>query len=142
MDKEILVKEVLSKERIAIGNALLNKLDEQNGSDKGLNIQVALWVFSIEREKWKLILVPKDYGSKNLVEMYLTVLACLNSLEVDENDLALHDVVLTSPDDQFVRAITDYFETTQIKLQSRRLKTTVLNGAYIEDGYLYRVQVD
>jgi hypothetical protein len=52
MDKELVVREVLSEQMIGAGAKLIERLDQSES-----NVQAALWLFLPEEKIWKLMII-------------------------------------------------------------------------------------
>lgn len=136
MVQGILVKEALSKDLVNAGAKLISLLEK-----KGLEIKVALWLFDIESEFWKLILYPKRYDSNDTFEMYKLALGCLEELNADNEEIILlKDVVITSKRNQYIASILKFIKGSKVKLGNNRLNKTYIEGTYFEDGFLYKAE--
>jgi len=65
MVQEVLVKEALAKERVEAGKELLQRLSKTD-----FKVAAALWLWRLERPKWKLVVASSMVNKKGLLETY------------------------------------------------------------------------
>jgi hypothetical protein len=138
MDQNILVKEALTKEKIAAGKELLKKLERSP-----LNVKVALWLYDLNRESWKLLLSPAGYEENSIIKMYEIVRDCLLTLSSKSiTEIELNDILITNSRDEHINALLSFVKQSEVILGNNRLGKTMINGVYFEDGYLYKVSLN
>ncbi|MDZ7361791.1 MAG: hypothetical protein ONB46_13855 [candidate division KSB1 bacterium] len=65
MAQEILVKAALEKEKIEAGKELLQRLAKTD-----FKVAAALWLWRLERPRWKLVIASPMVNKKGLLEAY------------------------------------------------------------------------
>lgn len=128
-----MVEADLSKELIDAGAQLIKKLDESN-----LAPDAAFWLYSPEKQMWKLLLVEAKLAKKGPREVYSEIQKIMTKYGKELGDLKLSDLVLERPDARIVELIRKALRTGS-KVNGIRFKNNMIDGALIDDAYIYRI---
>jgi hypothetical protein len=129
-----MVEEYLTKEMINVGEFFVRKLDEHD-----LKPNAAFWLFMPESEKWKLVVAEasvRTLGPKKIYEKIQQILG--ESPDAFRGLLSLEDVTLAKPDDPIIALLHAAIHTGP-DISGIRFKNNVINGTFIEDAYIYRM---
>ena len=126
MDKTILVGFDVEE-----GEKLLNKLDQT-----GLEITSAFWCYMDEYERYRLVIATPSFDKYGIRKTYEKIQKVLRSNE--DIDLSLETVLVLSPNDRLNKAMRTKFSTGP-GISGIRLTGNVIDGIYIEDAYIYRI---
>ncbi len=133
MAEKVLVTSTLSKEMIDSGEILLRALDKES-----LNIQSFFWLFYPEEKTWKLIissiLVEQD-GPREFYKRIMDI-----NKQIEENIISLNDIVATDLRVDIVNLLSLLVETGD-GISGIRCSGNTINGVYIEDSYIYRINI-
>ena len=113
------------------GQKLLYKLDQS-----GLKVTSAFWCYMDEYERYRLVIVTPFFDKHGVRKTYEKIQKVLRSNE--DIDLSLETVLVMSPDARLNKAMRTKFRTGT-GISGIRLTGNVIDGTYIEDAYLYRV---
>jgi hypothetical protein len=130
MADEPLVKEPLTGEMIKAGAELTRRLDEANWP-----VVASFWSFVPEQNQWKLIFASPKLLSHGPAHAYYTIRLASGALR--EQFPSLKQIVVVSPDDEVVRALSLAVDTGWT-VSGIRFSHNTVNGRFIEDAYLYR----
>ena len=133
MAEEILVKESLDNWMIRDGEALTRKLDEL-----GWPVVASFWFYERDENRWKLILASPTFnaGPKKAYEAVAEALS-----QVQGHFAGLESITIVPPDHPLVQALARLRQTGP-GIVGTRVSRNVINGQYIDDAWLYRVNVD
>ena len=127
-----MVETNLTKELIDAGARLVEKLDEG-----GLAPDAAFWLYSPEKEAWKLLLVEVKLAKKGPKAAYSKVQKIMAKYADELGNLKLDDLVLEKPDARIVGLIRKAVRTGS-GISGVRFKNNVIDGTLVEDAYIYR----
>ena len=131
MAEEILVKEALTGEMIAAGADLTRQLDRTDWPVVG-----ALWFYLHENNAWRLLIVSPTVTSEGALAGYRRVHETLKSFDTP---LSLEDLSVVAPEDWRVRTLASAYATGP-EIGGRRVSRTAINGQFIDDAFVYRLQ--
>jgi hypothetical protein len=113
-----------------LGRLALEALDKSQ-----IKVSAAFWLYYGDTGVWKLWIATPEAGT-NLQDAYVEVAQALSSFgPVDDFDLSR--IRLVTPNDPMVRALNAAIRvdgTSQV-----RFSRNVINGIYIEDAIIYRL---
>ncbi len=127
-----MVESNLTKELIDAGAKLVKKLDE-----RGLAPDAAFWLYSSEKQTWKLLLVEVKLAKKGPKAAYSEVQKVLQKYAQELENIKLDDLVLERPDARIVQLIRKAVRTGPA-VSGIRFKNNVVDGTLIDDAYIYR----
>ena len=130
MDKKTLV--VLSPVDIKEGKKLLERLDQSD-----LPVVGAFWYYMDGPEKYRLMIVTPHYEKYGPKKTYEKIQEAIRDKGLNIN-LAWDAVSAIDPSNQLYKSLKTTFDTGS-DIAGSRLTGDVINGTYIEDAYLYRV---
>jgi hypothetical protein len=131
MVEEILVKEQLTKEMIDAGARLVDRLVES-----GLPISVAMWFFTPETNKWRL-LISTPLAADSPREVREQIDEARKSLGPEAEELLFWSVGLISTRNELVQALTADM-SLELAAKPVRLTRSAVRGRYIDDALVYR----
>jgi hypothetical protein len=131
MVEEILVKEQLTKDMIDVGARLVDRLVES-----GLPISVAMWFFTPETNKWRL-LISTPLAADSPREVREQIDEVRKSLGPEAEELLFWSVGLISTRNEVVQALTADMPLGP-DAKPVRLTRSAVRGRYIDDALVYR----
>jgi hypothetical protein len=132
--EETLVKENLDETMIQGGEALTRKLDEL-----GWPVVAAFWYFERDENRWKLILASPRVSLDGPKKSYEAISSALSTLH--QHLTALQFITVVPPEHPLVKTLALVARTSS-NISGMRLSRITVDGQYIEDAYLYRVNVN
>lgn len=136
MAKEILVTELLSEQMISAGESLLRKLDESSCC-----VKAAFWIFLPDEKIWQLIIASPLVKEEGPKEYYKRIFDVGSEDGTDENIISLHDISVSDTDTQLVQLLTSAAPTGEA-LDGIRFSKNSIQGVFIDDAYIYRMNVN
>lgn len=137
MAKELFLTHWLFTEQMQVaGENLIKKLDETNSQ-----VVAAFWIYDAEEKFWKLTIVSPLVETEGPRNYYKRIDEINESAKADEEIVSLHDISVANTDNRIVRALKCSV-LGNAKLENNRLGRNYLDGIYIEDMYLYRMDWD
>jgi ABC-type enterochelin transport system ATPase subunit len=131
--KKIFITQWFSEDMRLAGETLLKRLDETNAQVFG-----AFWLQDTEEKTWKLMLISPLVENEGMRNYYQRISTINNFADANEAIIALHDIDVNNTHHRFVEALKNsVLRHTAIK--NTRLGKTVIDGIFIEDMYVYRV---
>ena len=118
MDKELVVREVLSEQMIGAGAKLIERLDQSES-----NVQAALWLFLPEEKIWKLMIISP-----------------LVKADESESIISLNDVGVADTSIPLISLLRIAISTGG-GIGGIRFSKDTINGVFIEDAYIYRINI-
>ena len=125
------MKLAVIQELIDAGAKLVQKLNK-----RGLAPDAAFWLYSLEEQTWKLVLVEVKLAKKGPKAAYAEIQKILAD-EKELGNLKLDDLVLEKPDTRIVELIRKAMRTGS-GIAGIRFKNNVIDGTLIDDAYVYR----
>ena len=128
MDKAALVEADVQE-----GRRLIQALDE-----KGFSLRAALWFYLPDLAEWRLLLGSPLVDTDGPKLAYRRVQAVLTRMSPPSR-LTLQSISIVSARDPLIQLLSSAIQTGPAILDIRFSKSTV-NGTFIEDAYIYRLQ--
>ena len=128
----MLLKESLNIEMIESGSALVVRLKES-----GQEIPAAVWMYLPEPKLWRLFIATPLVKSRGPLAAYKAVQAVLTAYDEELSVFDLQDITVVSPDDSMLNPFRTVLEKS--KASGIRLRNNAIDGKYIEDAYVYRL---
>jgi hypothetical protein len=133
MAKEIFITQWFSQEMLIAGESLIKRLDAIDAK-----VYAAFWLLNAEEKTWKLTIISPLVGSEGPRKYYRRIDDINESVQPDEDVIALHDISVSDTDNRIVKALKNSVLGNSI-LGNNRLGRNTIGGVYIEDMYLYRM---
>ena len=127
MDKPALVNSDMEA-----GERLVRDLDKS-----GLTVTAALWFYMSDSDEWRLMLAMPVVDEKGPKVAYEQIQAQLESL--GQYELSLQNISVVSPGDKLIKLLGSSIDTGS-DIAHIRFTRNVINGIFIEDAYVYRLQ--
>jgi len=121
----------LVKDDVAEGAKLISALDAS-----GFEVSSALWLYSSEHEDWRLIIATPLVDKEGPRATYRMVQRVLRKTGLN---LDLRRIGVVSPSDSLIQVLRRAIKTDS-GISNIRFSRNVVDGIYIEDAVLYRVQ--
>ncbi len=135
MAKELVVRDHLTNEMIVAGDRLIKYLDKALAK-----IKASFWLLFPEKD-WKLVLVSPLIKSLGPKEIYKRIQNYENQADPDEEIIPITNIWIMTEDNEIAHSL-NYFVKTHDNISNIRLSKNVLNGHFIEDLYIYRVNLN
>lgn len=117
---------------IEAGGRILRHLDEAS-----FKVSVAFWLFSSERQDWRLWIATPVVDKVGKRDAYLRL---GDILRAAVPELLIHPVVhLVSPKEKLIRSLRRIFGKTA-SVEGMRLGNNLIDGIFFEDAYVYRIR--
>ncbi|MBK0383355.1 hypothetical protein I5M32_10320 [Pedobacter sp. SD-b] len=113
------------------GKQLVQFLDS-----KQFNIESAFWYFMEEPEVWRLIIASEEVDINGPKKTYRKILDYLK--EKPEIEIPLQAISVISISDTLNKTFKSFVKTGD-EISGIRLSRNVINGVFIKDAYIYRV---
>ena len=136
MAKELVVTELLSDQLIEAGKKLIERLDEASS-----DIKAAFWMFFPDEKNWKLILVSQLVKQDGPRQFYKRVIEANKEASESESIVSLNDVSVTDTSDTLANILNMAISTGD-KISGIRFSGNTINGVFIEDCYIYRININ
>lgn len=135
MAKELLVTDMLSEQMIMAGADLLKKLDESS-----CNVKAAFWMYFPDEKTWKYIVASplvKDEGPRKYYKRIIDANAKIGSTE---NVISLNNISVSNVDNQLIQLLK-FAISTGDSISNIRFSKNTVNGVFIDDTHIYRMNV-
>ncbi len=132
MAEEILVKELLTSQEIAVGEELLRRLDADR-----LEVIAAYWIFNPEVGTWRLEFVSPLVESRGPLEFYACILFSLDEEPKLSPRLSFDVINIEGPNYSFYKQLVPAVKSRK-ELSGVRL-SRILVGGQLVDLYVYRL---
>ncbi len=124
----------LVSQEIEEGQKLIEALNSA-----GLLTDSALWIYSSDSERWRLMLTSElcdTHGSLEAYKQILSVFADVKpALKIDWTAL-----VAVSPNHELIEGLRQRQRLWNMDLSGRRLVNDMVNMMLVEDGYVYQIK--
>lgn len=127
MDKTILVEKTIKE-----GKNLIEKLDEQD-----FNVVAAFWFYLADVKTWRLIIATPFAKNNGPIKSYTLIQKALAELKLTE--IALSNISVVNPENVVVKLLSIAIKTGP-GISGIRFSRNTINGIFIEDVYIYRLQ--
>jgi hypothetical protein len=135
MDKELVVREVLSEQMIDAGAKLVERLDQSES-----NVQAALWLFLPEEKTWKMMIISPLVKTDGPRSFYKRILEANKKADESESIISLNDVGVADTSIPLISLLRIAISTGS-GIAGIRFSKNTINGAFIEDAYIYRINI-
>jgi hypothetical protein len=135
MDKELVVREVLSEQMIGAGVKLIERLDQSES-----NVQAALWLFLPEEKIWKLMIISPLVKTDGPRSFYKHILDANKKADESESIISLNDVGVADTSIPLISLLRIAISTGG-GIGGIRFSKNTINGVFIEDAYIYRINI-
>ena len=135
MDKELIVREVLSEQMIGAGAKLIERLDQSES-----NVQAALWLFLPEEKIWKLMIISPLVKTDGPRSFYKHILDANKKADESESIISLNDVGVADTSIPLISLLRIAISTGG-GIGGIRFSKDTINGVFIEDAYIYRINI-
>ena len=135
MDKELVVREVLSEQMIGAGVKLIERLDQSES-----NVQAALWLFLPEEKIWKLMIISPLVKTDGPRSFYKHILDANKKADESESIISLNDVGVADTSITLISLLRIAISTGG-GIGGIRFSKDTINGVFIEDAYIYRINI-
>jgi len=136
MDKELVVRENLSKEMIKSGERLIERFDQSNS-----NVEAALWFFSQDKKIWKMIITSPLVKTEGPRNYYKRILKANKTADESEALISLNDISASDTSNPLFNLFNKTMSTGK-KITGIRLSKNIVNGTFIDDSYVYRININ
>lgn len=133
MAKEIFITQLFSDEMRLAGENLIRKLDESDAQ-----VAAAFWLLDEEEKTWELTIVSPLVGSEGPRSFYKRINDIYESCSDDDSVISLHDIRVSNIHNRIVDAMKNSV-LVEAKLGNNRMGRNYIDGIYIEDMYLYKI---
>lgn len=133
MAEETLVKEPLTREMIAVGEALIHELDKRDA-----DLRCAFWMYYPELGQWRFVVSLPLVDTAGPNRAYALIQEALETL-LEESRPNLEQVKLLSPDHVLIRSLRIALRTEPKSIGGIRFTRNRINDVFVEDAYVYRV---
>ncbi|HXF40607.1 MAG TPA: hypothetical protein VN687_12895 [Blastocatellia bacterium] len=104
---------------------------------RDVRVRAAFWWYLAESEEWRLVIATPLVDEVGPLSAYGVIQATLSAISPPLN-LDLQNISLISPKDERVKAIKKALKIAPDPFGVRFIRSA-LNGTYIEDAYVYRL---
>ncbi|MFP4173929.1 MAG: hypothetical protein ACLFV4_13570 [Candidatus Hydrogenedentota bacterium] len=133
MAKDVLVTESLTDSMIEAGAKLIERLDATNSEVKS-----AFWLYSSEEQTWKLVIASPLVDEEGPRDYYKRIVDANMLANTEEQIVSIFDIRVASPKNHITQLFANVFGETA-SVWGCRFSRNTINGVFIEDAYLYRV---
>jgi hypothetical protein len=135
MDKELVVREVLSEQMIDAGAKLVERLDQSES-----NVQAALWLFLPDEKTWKMMVISPLVKTDGPRSFYERILDANKRADEQESIISLNNVGVADTSIPLIGLLRVAISTGSV-ISGIRFSKNTINGAFIEDAYIYRINI-
>lgn len=128
-----MVKTSLVERDLETGARLVQLLDEA-----GIEVRAALWLYTEETERWKLVIQTPLYESNGPLEAIRAVFKVLRE-HIPSDELSSGDIIVTGRRNDVIRALHTQYNTGPNDIDSIRLAGDIIDRILIDEAYVYRV---
>jgi len=136
MAKELVVTELLSDPMIEVGKRLVERLDESSS-----DVQAAFWMLFPDEKRWKLIIVSQFVKQDGPRQYYKRVVEANKKADESESVVSLNDVGVADTSNILVNLLRAVISTGD-GISGIRFSRNTINGTFIEDSYIYRININ
>jgi len=136
MAKEILVTELLSEQMILAGVELLKKLDENS-----CRVKAAFWMLLPDEKTWRFILASPLVKEEGPRRYYKRIVNISKNAGTKDNIISLNDISVSGVDDQLIQLLKFTVKTGD-SISNIRISKNTINGVFIDDTHIYRMNVN
>lgn len=133
MAENAVVKEQLTDAMIEAGAELTSKLDES-----GFRVTAAFWLLMPDLNEWRLLFASKEASTKGPRTVYEKIRLAVDELGVRAAAVPLSIIGVLDADADLVRLLKVAIQTGP-EISRIRFSKNVVNGHFIDDALIYRV---
>ena len=104
----------------------------------GVSVDSALWIYSSERETWRLMLTATLYDTKGLLKIYEEILSVFRQVK-PELKIDWTAIVAVSPKHELIQGLRQLQKDWNLNLSGKRLTNNRVDQMWIEDAYIYQI---
>jgi len=134
MVRELLVNETLTDAMINSGAQLIKQLDAQEAEVKS-----AFWFYFSDEHVWKLMLASPKVSSEGPKKFYKRIIEANKNIEESVWKVSLNNMGLLTLEDNLVQLLGEVFKTDN-SINAIRFSKSAINGHFIDDLHIYRMQ--
>ncbi|EGQ8314497.1 hypothetical protein ACSTDZ_22290 [Vibrio vulnificus] len=134
MVKELLVNETLSEAMIKSGAQLVEQMDKDMA-----DVKSAFWFYISEEHLWKLIFVSDKVAEEGPRKYYKRIIDANKSLSKGSLQVSISDIGVSTVDNPIVQLLSMMINTGD-SINGIRFSKNTINGHFIDDVYIYRMQ--
>ncbi|WP_261904519.1 hypothetical protein [Vibrio fortis] len=134
MVKELLVNETLSEAMINSGAQLVESMDKNRA-----DVKCAFWFYMSEENVWKLIFVSNKVASEGPRKYYKRIIDANKSLPQTALKVSISDIGVSTAEQPIVQLLSTMIRTDN-SINGIRFSKNTINGHFIDDVYIYRMQ--
>jgi hypothetical protein len=128
-----MVTTTLVDHNVEDGKRLIMALDESR-----FKVQSAFWFYVSEAEKWVLYIASPIFDEKGPTGSYAALQKVVLGMS-PRPDFSLNDVAVVSPESNLVQLLRTALKTGP-GISTIRFSRNTINGVFISDALLYRIQ--
>ncbi len=128
-----MVTEILSQEMMDVGRELTKRLDRNR-----LSITTALWLYSEDAERWRLIIASPVVNESGIRKAYQLIQSELRSAPETFRAISLGDISVVEPNNSLVSPFRGLAKIAAPPL-GKMLTSSSFNGVFIEAAFLYKL---
>lgn len=102
-------------------------------------VKAAFWMYLPESHEWRLFIATPLVDEQGPQATYRDLRAALLAANPAVLDLSLQNISVVSPKDPLVKALQNAMKIDP-ETSGVRMTRTTLNGAYVEEAYVYRLR--
>ena len=129
-----MVEKQLTSELIQEGAKVLKGLD-----DAGLVPDAALWLYFSDASAWRFVIAHSKVGAEGTRAWYRAVQKTLQKLRNEVTHMGLDDVTVAKPEGPLIAQLSKTV-AAGAGPNGVRSSRNVVNGALVEDAYIYRLK--
>ncbi|WP_300670806.1 hypothetical protein [Desulfoluna sp.] len=136
MGEDILVIENLTEQMMAAGARLVQRLD-----DTAADVAAAFWFYSSENRSWRLMIASQKVEFDGPRKYYKRILDANKEAGETESVVALEDTEVTDTSASIVQVLK-HAVSTGPGISGLRFSRNTVQGMFIDDVYVYRMNID
>jgi hypothetical protein len=133
MAEELVVTELLSDSMIEVGKKLVERLDVSSS-----DVQAAFWLFLPEERRWKLVIASPLVEKNGPKQFYKRIDEANKKADNLELIISLDDVGVVDTANTLINLLKAAIHTGD-GISGIRFAENTINGTFIEDTYIYRI---
>ncbi len=121
----------LVREDIKLGKKLIQHFDK-----KGLDIKIAFWYLDEEIDRWYLFISTPDVELEGGRKVYRQILDAMDDINTE---IRFDDIKVISYNSSIAQLFRSAISTKKNSIDNIRFQGNAINGFYIKDALIYRV---
>lgn len=135
MAEELVVRESLTEQMIDAGVKLVERLDQSES-----NVQAALWLFVPDEKTWKMLVISPLVKIDGPRSFYKRILEANKRASESEPIISLNNVSVADTSNSII-SLLRFAISTGGGIVGIRFSRNTINGTFIEDAYIYRINI-